>query len=68
MISISFNLPEKYLSKKSQIEAKINGLKGDFHNTQTKDGTVFIIDFQNDSNARIFDEWLTDLIPDIADY
>ena len=68
MTTISFNLPDKYLSKRSQINARINALKGDFGAIQTKDGTAYTVDFEKDSNATIFDQWLTDLIPDIAEY
>lgn len=68
MTTISFNLPDKYRIKRSQINAKINSLNGDFVATQTKDGTAYMVDFEKDSNATIFDQWLTDLIPDITDY
>lgn len=56
MTTISFNLPDKYASKRSQINARINALKGDFHATQTKDGTAYLVDFENDSNVTIFDQ------------
>jgi hypothetical protein len=68
MTTISFNLPDKYLNKKSQINGKINSLKGDFNATQTKDGTAYMVDFEKDSYAAIFDQWLTELIPDITEY
>lgn len=68
MTTISFHLPDKYLSEKSQINGRINALKGDFNSTQTKDGTAYMVDFENDSNATIFDQWLTELIPDINEY
>jgi len=41
MTIISFNLPDKYLSKKTQINRRINALKGDFNSTQTKDDTSY---------------------------
>lgn len=68
MTTISFNLPDKYLSKKSQINGRINSLKGDFNSTQTKDGTAYMVDFEKDSTATIFDQWLSELIPDIDEY
>lgn len=68
MTTISFNLPDKYLSKKSQINGKINALRGDFNSTQTEDGTAYMVDFEKDSAAAIFDQWLTELIPDIDEY
>jgi hypothetical protein len=68
MAVISFNLPDKYLSKKSQINARINELNGDFNSTQTKDGTAYNVNFENVSNATIFNKWLNELIPDIYEY
>lgn len=58
----------EYLVKKSQIKGKINALKGDFIATQTKDGTAYTIDFENESNGAEFKQWLTELIPDIHEY
>lgn len=68
MTNTSFNLPDKYFGKKSQINGKINALKGDFNSTQTKDGTAYTIDFENDLNGKEFKQWLTKLIPDIHEY
>jgi hypothetical protein len=68
MTNTSFNLPDKYLDKKSQINGKINALKGDFNSTQTKDGTAYTIDFENDLNGAEFKQWLSILIPDIHEY
>lgn len=68
MTNITFNLPDKYLSKKSQINGRINALKGDFNSEQTKDGTAYTIDFIDSSNGIEFNKWLNELIPDIYEY
>ncbi|MBW1656651.1 MULTISPECIES: hypothetical protein [Flavobacterium] len=68
MTTNSFTLPDKYLVKKSQINGKINALKGDYIATQTKDGTAYTIDFEDDFNGEEFKKWLVDLIPDIHEF
>lgn len=68
MTAISFFLPDKYLNKKSQINGKINSLRADFSATQMEDGTSYMVDFEKDSTASIFEQWLEDLIPDLSDY
>ena len=68
MTNISFNLPDKYLNKKSKIHGIINGLKGDFDGIQTKDGTAYSVDFENDANGAEFKKLLEELIPDIYEY
>ena len=68
MTTISFHLPDKYVNKKSQINGKINSLRADFNATQTEDGTAYMVDFEKDSTASIFEQWLEDFIPDIDQY
>lgn len=68
MTTISFNLTDKHIDKKSQINAKINALLGDFHAIPTKDGIAYMVDFESDLNAKDFQQWLTKLIPDIAEF
>ncbi|MDQ6531152.1 hypothetical protein [Flavobacterium sp. LHD-85] len=68
MTNISFNLPDKYVHKKSQLHGIINSLKGDFTAIQTKDGIVYSIDFENEANGKEFNEKLSTIIPDIYKY
>lgn len=68
MTTISFNLTDKHIGKKSQINAKINALLGDFHAIPTKDGIAYMVDFESDSNAKVFEQWLVKLIPNITDF
>ena len=68
MTNFSFNLPDKYLNKKSQIQGIINALRGDFNSTQTKDGTVYSIEFENEVIATNFKQKLEEIIPENYKY
>ena len=68
MTNFTFNLPDKFLNKKSQIQGIINALRGDFNSTQTKDGTVYSIEFENEAIATNFKQKLEEIIPENYKY
>lgn len=68
MTTITFTLADKYAYKASQINQKINSLGGDYTAAQTKDGTAYLIDFENDKKGSEFQEWIDNLIPDLYEY
>lgn len=68
MKTFTFTIPEKYEHKKRMINQTINKLKGDFDCHETKDGSVYNVDFEDEKNGTEFKIFLSEFIPDIFEY
>lgn len=68
MRTITFNLVDKHENKKGIINRKIYELDGKHNTNQTKDGILYIVDFENEKNGEKFNEFINTLIPNLFEY
>ncbi len=54
MTTIQFTLPDKFQKYKKQVTNMINDHNGEYTIIETKDGSAFLIDFENEKNGKDF--------------
>lgn len=68
MTTNTFTIPDSYQNKKLIVNQLINKYEGDYTTFETKDGTAYSVDFENDAESSKFMEKLNSLIPDLYKY
>lgn len=68
MRTITFNLVDKHEYKKAFINNKIYELNGVTNTQQTKDGTAYVVDFENEKKGEEFNIFINKLIPNLFEY
>lgn len=67
-MEIQFTIPDKYENKKTLINHMINKYRGDYNIIETKDGSVYTLEFEDVNLGKQFQRELDILIPDLYKY
>ena len=67
-MEIQFTIPHNYENKKTLINHMINKYRGDYNIIETKDGSVYALEFEDVNLGKEFQRELDILIPDLYKY
>ncbi|MEO5789256.1 MAG: hypothetical protein ACOH2D_16915 [Gelidibacter sp.] len=67
-MEIQFTIPDKYENKKALLNRMINKYRGDYNISETKDGSIYMLEFENVNLGKEFQRELDILIPDLYKY
>lgn len=67
-MEIKFTIPDKYENKKALLNRMINKYRGDYNISETKDGSIYMLEFEDVNLGKEFQRELDILIPDLYKY